>query len=166
MNITFIGMPGVGKSVVGKALAKKLNYKLLDIDDVVEDKTGLKLQKIIDDFGDEEFIKIEGKAILELGELNNHIISPGGSVIYSVKAMDFLKEHSTVIFLNSPFEDMRKRIKNQDTRGIVGLKKSSLEALFNERVPLYKKYADITVEVLDNFNTNSVVQKIIEELND
>jgi len=78
MNITFIGMSGVGKSIIGKELAKRLNYKFLDIDELIEEKIGLKLQQIIDNSGEKRFLEIEKKTILGLGRLDNCVISPGG----------------------------------------------------------------------------------------
>lgn len=164
MNITLIGMAGVGKSIIGEELAKKLNCKFLDIDEIIENKTGLKLQQIIDDFGDEELVKIEEKAILELGKLNNYVISPGGSVIYSQKTMEFLKRNSVIVFLNASFRSIQKRLTNQDRRGIVGLKKNNLKDLFNKRLPLYKKYADIVIEVPDSFKIDSVIEQILKSV--
>jgi len=161
MNITLIGMPGVGKSFLGKQLAKKLSHNFLDVDEVIEKKTGLKLQQIIDNLGDEEFLKIEERAILELGEVKNSVIAPGGSVIYLPKAMDFLKKISVIVFLNAPFEFIEKRLVNRDRRGIVGLKNKDLKTLFDERTALYKKYADFTVEVLKDSDFQVVVDDII-----
>jgi len=164
MNVTLIGMPGVGKSVIGKELAKRLNYKFLDIDKIIEKKTKLNLQQIIDKFGDNKFLEIEEKTILELGKFDNCIISPGGSIIYSAEAMKFLKKNSVVVFLDFSFKSIKNRISNLFTRGIVGLKKKGLEALFNERMTLYKKYADITVKMSEDFDINDAVKNIIHKI--
>jgi len=164
MNITLIGMPGVGKSVIGKELAKRLNYRFLDIDEIIEKKTKLKLQQIIDNFGDDKFLETEEKTILELGKFDNCIISPGGSVVYSAEAMKFLKKNSVVVFLDFSLKSIKNRISNFSTRGIVGLKKKGLEALFNERVTLYKKYADITVKMSEDFDINGAVRNIIHKI--
>jgi len=164
MNITLTGMPGVGKSVIGKELAKRLNYKFLDIDKIIEKKTKLNLQQIIDKFGDDKFLEIEEKTILELGKFDNCIISPGGSIIYSAEAMKFLKKNSVVVFLDFSLKSIKNRISNLPTRGIVGLKKKGLEALFNERMTLYKKYADITVKMSEDFDINGAVKNIIHKI--
>lgn len=161
--VTLIGMAGVGKSVIGKELAKRLNYTFLDVDKIIEEKTKLKLQQIIDKFGEDKFLNIEEKTILELGKFDNCIISPGGSVVYSVEAMKFLKKNSVIIFLDLPLKSIKNQISNISTRGIVGLKKKGLEALFNERVILYKKYADITIKGSKDFDINDVV-KIIRKV--
>lgn len=84
-NITLIGMAGAGKSTIGKLLAKKLNFKFIDSDKYIEEKEQMSLQKILDKYGDEKFIKIEEKRVLELLPLKNCVISPGGSIIFSKK---------------------------------------------------------------------------------
>ena len=162
MNITLIGMAGVGKSALGEELAKRLNYKFLDIDELIEEKTKLKLQEIIDSSGEDEFLKIEEKAVLALGELDRCVISPGGSVVYSKAAMGFLKKNSIVVFLDAPFESINARITNRAIRGIVGLKRKNLKAIFEERLPLYKKYADITIEMPADFNINVTIGNIVQ----
>lgn len=156
-------MSGVGKSIIGKELAKRLNYKFLDIDELIEEKIGLKLQQIIANLGEKRFLEIEGETILELEKLNNCIISPGGSVIYSERAMKFLKKNSVIVFLNAPFESIQKRAVNLENRGIVKFKENNFRDLFKKRLPLYKKYADITLEI-KNFDVDSICKKIIEEV--
>ncbi len=162
MNITLIGMAGVGKSTLGKKLARKLNYKFIDTDKVIEKKVNLKPQQIIDNFGDNELLKIEEKCVLELGKLDNYIISSGGSVIYSSEAMKFIKNNSTVIFLNDSFKNIQSRLTNQKTRGIIGLKNNNLIQLFNKRVVLYKKYADIIIDITNKFDVKEVIEEIIK----
>ncbi|MFH0977998.1 MAG: shikimate kinase [Candidatus Woesearchaeota archaeon] len=164
MNITFIGMPGSGKSVLGKELARVLGYKFLDVDIIMEEKRKLKLQQILEKLGDEAFIRFEEQTILGLGKLKNCIISPGGSVVYSAKAMQFLKEKSTVIFLDCPLQGLKNRLTNASTRGIVGLKNKGLEALFKERIALYRKYVDITIKVSDNFDIETVMKTTLHRL--
>jgi len=159
MNITLIGMPGVGKSTIGKELAKKLDYKFIDTDKLIEKEFGLKLYKLIQNVGEDKFLEIEEKTNLELGKFNNCVISPGGSTVYSSKAMEFLKKSSIVIFLDSRIEIITKRLINQETRGIIGLKKG-LKNLFKERQRLYKRYADIIIETADN--PKKVVRDIIK----
>jgi len=168
MNITLVGMPGVGKSIIGRELAKKLNYRFLDIDEIIEKRTKLKLQKILDDFGDDKFLEIEEKTILELNKFNNYIISPGGSVVYSQRAMKFLKKKSIIIFLDISFKLIKEYLlnlsKSLSKRGIVGLKNKGLETLFKERLPLYKKYADITVKITEDFNINTIIKNIYDKV--
>ena len=163
MNITLIGMAGVGKTTVGKELAKRLNYKFIDIDNLIEEKNKMKLQQIVSSFGDEKFIEIEEKAVLELGRLENTIISTGGSIIYSKNAMNYLKNNSKIVFLNGSFETIEKNLKNQRTRGLVRLK-TSLKELFYERLPLYRKYADISINVPDPFDIEGIIKEITNKI--
>ncbi len=159
-NITLIGMTGAGKSVLGKQLAERLHYQFIDVDKLIEEQIGLKLQQILDKFGDEEFLKIEEKAVLNLGSIGHYVISPGGSIIYSSSAMTFLKSISKVVFLDASYENIKSKIPNLDTRGILGLKTKGLKKLYEERTPLYSKYADIIVKVSDDLNIDSFFNKI------
>ncbi len=158
MNLTLIGMPGVGKSRVGKALANGLSYSFLDIDLMIEQQQGKTLQEIINDVGEEAFLDSEEKIIVSLSP-TNAIISPGGSVIYSSPAMDHLKDISTVIYLSAPYKTIEKNILNLETRGIIGLKEKGLLGLYNERVPLYEKYADIRIDVRGGDVVGEIIQK-------
>jgi len=171
MNITLIGMAGSGKSAVGRALAKRLKYGFVDTDDLIELKSGMQLQQILDTLGRDEFIKTEELAILELCKYgmgtdnrNYHVIATGGSVIYSEKAMDFLKRNSIVVFLNAPLSILKKRLRNMDSRGIVGLKDKGLDELFNERLALYKKYSDITIGLYEEGRIGNTVDSIFERI--
>ncbi len=162
MNITLIGMSGVGKSLFGEKLAAKLGYRFVDVDLVIEKKQGMKLQKVLDRLGDSKFIEMEGKTILSLkGE--GMVFAPGGSVVYSKGAMEYLKKISKIIYLKDKPEIIKERTKNLDCRGIVGLKNKTFEALFAEREKLYEKYADFVVRI-DNFNPEVVVERILQTI--
>ncbi len=166
-NITLIGMAGVGKSIVGRELAKRLNCKFLDIDEIIEKKNKLKLQQVVDKFGDNKFLKIEEKAILSLNKLNklgNDIISPGVSVIYSKKAMKFLKKISIIVFLKTSFKNIKRNLVYPEGRGIVGFKKKSLKTLFSEREILYKKNADVIIGIPEEFNIDVIIRNITKKI--
>lgn len=164
MNITLIGMAGAGKSLIGKSLATRMGYRFIDPDKIIEDKMSLKLQEIIDRFGEDSFLEIEEQTILDLAPIDRAVISPGGSVVYSEKAMRFLKEESTVIFLDAPLESIQRHIPDQSRRGIIGLKKKDLKTLFQERRSLYQRYADITVELTENPNMSAVLEEILQKV--
>ncbi|MGB9927220.1 MAG: shikimate kinase [Methanosarcina sp.] len=160
MNITLIGMAGAGKSTIGKALAKSLGYTFIDIDRLVMEKTGVPLQELIDKEGDLALLKLEEKVILNLEKIDNCIISPGGSIIYSQKAMLHLQNISKIVFLDTPFRSIVKRIPNARKRGIIGLKDKSLKELFEERVILYQQYADFSIKIKGKEDIQHVVEKI------
>ncbi|MCL5438968.1 MAG: (d)CMP kinase [Patescibacteria group bacterium] len=165
MNIALIGMSGVGKSIIGKQLAAKLKYRFIDIDKTIEAKTKMKLQQTIDKFGEEKLLRLEENAILVLKGIENSIISPGGSVIYSIKAMRHLKKYSVVIFLNDSISNIKLRAKNFSERGIIGLKNNTLEQLYYKRLPIYEKWADLVITFPDSFDLNHVTDRIIHHLN-
>jgi shikimate kinase len=163
VNITLIGMSGVGKSRIGRILSNRLGYNFIDIDEIIEKSSGKKLQEMIEELGNEKFLKTEEKAILGIGKIHNSVISPGGSSIYSETAMNFLKNNSKIIFLNATLEEIEKHNLDFSKRGIVGLEKG-LEKLFDERLPLYRKYADITIDLKSNYSYDSVANRIVNEV--
>ena len=164
MNITLIGMAGVGKSIVGRELAGRLGYTCIDTDDEIQKKTGFSLQQILDDFGDDRFLEIEEKTVLELGECDRCVISPGGSVVYSEKAMEFLKGNSVIVFLNDSFKSIEDRLTDKERRGIVGLRSKGLRALFDERLVLYRRYADIEIEMSEDCGIGAIADDIIRSV--
>ena len=140
-NISLIGMPGVGKSTVGKLLAKKLLFNFLDTDTLIQNQKKLPLHSIIQESGEADFITLEESIILKLSHLSKTLISPGGSVVYSEKSMLHLRTLSYVIYLEDKAPSIEKRIHNMQSRGIIGLKNNDLEALFHKRHALYLNYA-------------------------
>lgn len=162
MNITLIGMAGAGKSTVGRVLAKRLDYTFIDVDRLITENIGMPLQTLIDNEGDSALIRLEEEAILKLGQVDSCIISPGGSVVYSEKAMEHLKKISKIVFLDAPFRSIIRRLPNARKRGIVGLRDRSLKELFEERMTLYRKYADFSIKLKGKENINEIAEKIIE----
>ncbi len=144
MIVTLIGMPGCGKSCMGRALAGKMKMKLVDSDRLIEKRYGKKLQVLIDEVGVDEFRKIEESVLMSIkGE--NLIISTGGSAVYSDAAMQYLKSIGKVFYLYCSFETIKERIGDFSRRGIVLKENQTLLDLYNERIPLYRKYADVTI---------------------
>jgi len=162
-NILLIGMPGSGKSFYGKLLAKKLGFKFIDCDEYIERKEKMTVQKIIDAKGDEQFLKIEEKRNLELVFLKKHVLAPGGSIVYLEKLMDAFKKSAVIVFLDMSLKIIEKRLANKTTRGIIGLKAKSIKELYKERVPLYKKYADIIVNCSKK-SESEIIKEIIKKL--
>jgi len=162
MNITLIGMAGAGKSTIGRVLAKRLGYTFIDVDHLITKNTGMSLQALIDKEGDSALIRFEEEAILRLERMDGCIISPGGSVVYSEKAMAYLKEISKIIFLDAPFRSIVRRLPNARKRGIVGLRDRSLKELFEERMVLYQKYADFSIKLKEKENIQEVAERIVE----
>lgn len=144
-NVTLIGMPASGKSTVGVLLAKRLGFSFVDVDIVIQEKEGRLLKQIIAEEGQEGFMAVENRVNAEL-TVHHSVIAPGGSVIYGEEAMDHLKEISTVVYLKLSYEEVENRLGNLVDRGVVLRDGMTLKDLYEERVPYYEKYADITIE--------------------
>ncbi len=161
-NIVLIGMPAVGKSTVGILLAKKLGRYFLDTDVFIQAVDGRRLQQIIDTDGLENFCQLEAEHILGI-DRTNCVIATGGSAVYSEEAMNHLKETSEIVYLSLPLELIKKRLSNLNIRGVVICEGKTLDDLYKQRTPLYKKWADITIDCR-NLTHEQVVEKIIENL--
>ena len=164
-NITLIGMPASGKSTVGVLLAKRLGFSFVDVDILIQEKEKRLLKEIIADVGDDGFMEIENRVNAEL-EVERSVIAPGGSVIYGKEAMEHLKDISTVVYLKLSYEDVKERLGDLVDRGVVLKNGMSLLDLYNERVPYYEKYADITVDetgVESAGDTVDILRKMMEE---
>ena len=145
MNIVLIGMPASGKSTVGVVLAKKLGYDFLDTDILIQKKHNRLLEQIISDDGLDTFLSVEEKACCMI-QADNTVISTGGSVIYSELAMKHLKASGTVVWLIADVAEISKRIGNVKQRGVVLKKNKTIDSLYNERMPLYERWADFAVK--------------------
>lgn len=144
MNIVFIGMPGSGKSCMGRIVSRKFKMKIIDGDKLIEQNVGKPLQQIIDENGLEYFKKLEEETLLSIKE-DNVIISPGGSAIYYEKAMNYFKENAIIVYLFISPETLKQRLGDYSKRGVVLEEGKTLDDLYMEREPLLRKYADITV---------------------
>jgi len=144
-NIVLIGMPGVGKSTVGVLLAKTTSRPFIDTDVQIQAEEGKRLQEILDAAGTAEFRRIEEQYMLSL-DCRGHVIATGGSVVYSTPAMDHLKRSGVVIHLDLPLVLIEQRLTNLDSRGVVMERNQTLADLFEERLPLYERWADVTVD--------------------
>ena len=162
MNIVLIGMPGAGKSTIGVLLAKALKMPFIDTDLLIQQKYNMFLQDIIDKYGIKRFLSIEEEVAVSI-DLKNHVIATGGSVVYSDAALKHFKRDGFVVYLKLRFDEIEKRISNISSRGIAKEKDKTLMELYNERIPLYEKYADITVNCSD-MNIEASVSEIIKRI--
>ena len=161
-NIILTGMPGAGKSTVGVILAKTLGMNFIDTDTVLQENAGRILQEIINTGGIDAFLKTEERSIVSL-ECENTIIATGGSVVFSDKSMNYLKKKGIIIYLYISYGELVRRIKNITTRGIVLAADQSLLDLYKQRLPLYEKYADRTIDCSD-MDVEKIVENILHEL--
>jgi shikimate kinase len=159
-NIILIGMPAVGKSTIGSAIARKLGMKYIDTDDVIRKSCMATLPEIIEKHGSDKFLLIEDRILSQI-ETTKTVISTGGSAIYGENAMRKLKEGGIVLYLKISFEEISKRLKRMKSRGVVIREGQTLKDLYDERCALCEKYADVTVDMTDFTPTVGVEQCLI-----
>lgn len=161
-NIVLIGMPGVGKSTIGVILAKILGYKFIDADIVIQQEEGKLLREIINSEGVEGFIQVENRVNASL-DCHKAVIATGGSVVYGKEAMEHLQQIGRVVYLKVDYEIINQRLGNLKGRGVVLKEGQDLKALYEERIPLYEKYADIVVDE-NHCNIEETVEKLVKLL--
>lgn len=161
-NIVMIGMPGAGKSTIGVILAKELGYHFIDSDLVIQEREGKLLREIIASEGLERFKEIENQANYEI-EATNSVIATGGSIIYGKEAMERFHERDIVVYLKLSYKSISKRIGDPKKRGVVLKENQTLKDLYDERCPLYEKYAHITVDA-DDLGVGEVMHAVKDKV--
>ena len=162
-NVTLIGMPGAGKSTLGVVLAKILGYEFLDSDLLIQKTEKRRLYEIIDQEGTEGFKAIENRVNASI-QTDRTVIATGGSVVYCSEAMEHLKSIGKVIYLKISLESLAKRLGNLEKRGVLLKEGQTLKSLYEERTPLYEKYADIVVDE-EGKDLEASLQAVLETLN-
>ena len=161
-NILLIGMPAAGKSTVGVVVAKRLGYEFIDTDLIIQKQEKCFLWEIIEQRGLDAFTEIENQVNRDL-VADRAVIAPGGSIVYCEEAMQHFKEIATIVYLEVPFEDVKKRLRNIKERGVSIRKNQTLKDLYDERVKLFEKYADITISEKD-CDLEQTIEKVLDSL--
>tara|TARA_Y100000992_G_scaffold116341_1_gene76205 strand:- start:1252 stop:1740 length:489 start_codon:yes stop_codon:yes gene_type:complete len=157
-NISFIGMAGCGKSTIGRILSSQLDISFVDTDLLIEEKFKLSLEQLKKKKGYEFVRQAEEEVILRLDE-NIKVISTGGSAVYSEKSMLHLSSFSKIMYINTPLDEIKQRIGHGQERGLAAPDDLSIDDIYKERVPLYNKWADITLN--GNKSIEDLISKII-----
>lgn len=144
-NIILTGMPGAGKSTVGVIVAKELMKSFIDTDLLIQSGEGKRLDEIISSSGMKHFLALEEQYLMKLSAVSS-VISTGGSAIYSSLSMKKLATSGIVIHLDLDLSEIIKRFSCMDERGVARTPGQTMESLYKERLPLYKTYADISID--------------------
>lgn len=155
-------MPGAGKSTVGVVLAKKLGYVFMDSDLVIQSKEGKLLHEIISEKGVEGFWKVEEQVNAAI-DTDRTVIATGGSVVYGPRAMEHLHDIGMVVYLKLSLKAIADRLGDLNERGVTLKEGQDLQGLYEERVPLYEKYADVTIDC-ENLQIREVVDAVSRRL--
>lgn len=161
-NLIFIGMPAVGKSTVGVVVAKRLGMKFIDTDLLIQEQEKKLLREIIADVGEDGFLKIENQVNRDVN-VENAVISPGGSVVYCEEAMQHYKEIGTVVYLKVSYQTIKRRIRDPRKRGVVLREGQTFRDLYEERIRLFEKYADITI-CEDGCRIEQTIEAVLREV--
>jgi shikimate kinase len=161
-NIILIGMPGAGKSTLGVLLAKALGYDFLDTDVMLQTHEGRLLQQILDDEGPDGFCELESRYLSALA-VKGCVVATGGSVVYGDATMRHLNSIGIAVYLQLSLAELLPRLDNFDIRGVVRRSGQTLSDLYDERVPLYERYADLTIPSGGD-DHESIVSQIVAEL--
>lgn len=164
-HIVLIGMPGVGKSTIGVVLAKATGRAFIDTDLLIQNREKRLLSEIISEEGVEGFLKIEDDVCTHVESDVAAVIATGGSVIYGGNAMKHLKEVGTVVYLRLSLENLTERLGDLAMRGVVLRPGQTLGTLYDERTPLYERYADIIVDE-DGSDLEGTLRKVRQALNE
>lgn len=158
-NLTLIGMPGSGKTTNGVFLARAAGLRFVDTDRMVERAAGRPLRELAADLGAEGFRDLEGRVIREL-DLTGSVIATGGSVIYREAAMERLRAISRVVYLRLSYETVAARLRDLRRRGVSLQEGQTLRELYDERCPLYERWADCALDC-DGLKPREIVAGIL-----
>ncbi|WMJ85308.1 shikimate kinase [Anaerocolumna sp. MB42-C2] len=161
-NIVLIGMPGAGKSTIGIILAKVLGYNFIDSDLLIQEQENCLLKDIIEARGLDGFIAVENQVNSDI-KTTNTVIATGGSIIYGTEAINHLREIGIVVYIKLSLETIDNRLGNIKQRGVVFKEGQTLKSLYEERCPLYEKYAHIVIDG-EELNAEELMDKIAEEV--
>ena len=157
-NVVLIGMPGSGKSTVGVVLAKKLGYRFLDSDLVIQETCGKLLYQLIDEKGEAGFLMLENE--INASIIPDHtVIATGGSAVYGKDAMSHFGKMGQIVYLKLPYEELKERLGDLHERGVVLKEGYTLLELYEERVPLYERYAGVVIEC-----SGKSIRQVVEEI--
>lgn len=147
-SIALVGMPGGGKSTVGRQLARRLGWTFVDADFVIEKRIGTSIREFFDREGEQAFRDIETEVIGDLAGNNRQVIATGGGVVLRSANRQQLREHCQVVYLRSSPEELFRRLRHDTARPLLQVAdpQARLRELYQQRDPLYREVADFIVD--------------------
>ncbi|MEE8359248.1 MAG: shikimate kinase [Candidatus Hydrothermarchaeales archaeon] len=162
-NIVLTGFMGAGKSVVGRKLAERLGWEVIDTDDVIEQDSGMIISDIFQGYGEDYFRELEKKAVKKVSELEDHVIITGGGVVINKENIENLRKNGVVVYLHAVSKVLYLRIKDQTHRPLLQVEDpmQTITELMKIREPFYANH-DIRIDTT-NLEVDQVVDKILEK---
>jgi len=158
-GLVLIGMPGAGKSTLGKQLAEHLGWPFVDTDLLIEQTAGESLQSLLERLRYQRMREFEEQCVAQCVLPEGAVVATGGSVVYGPAAMERLKSYGICVFLQISLQTVQTRVGNWQSRGFSCAPGQTLEAVFAERQPLYRHYADLIVEC-DGLSEQLALQRL------
>ncbi len=160
-NIILIGMPGSGKSTLGVLLAKQMGYGFVDSDVALQEQSGKRLAELLASEGFDGFVSAEGRTNSLLAQtLHRTVIATGGSAIYHQAAMETLCDSGICVYLQVSMPTLETRLGDYSARGVALPNGYSLQDLYKERDPLYRKHADVVLAEAPEISMQEVVRRL------
>ena len=164
MRIILIGFMGVGKTTIGKIIAKKLKLNFVDMDNYIEKREGKSISKIFEEYGEQHFRELESESLKDLIKSDNIVISTGGGIVTKKENSDILKKEKIVIFLDANTQTILNNIyKEIDKRPLLSNSKNieyTISNLLNQRYEKYNSICDIKIDINEK-NIEEVVSQIL-----
>ncbi len=166
-NIILVGPMGSGKSTIGSLIAKRLHRDFMDSDHYIEERTGVDIARIFDVEGEQGFRDRESKALIDLLSQSDRVIATGGGSVLRPENQKLLKQRGFIVFLDTSVEQQLRRLARDKKRPLLQTDnpRQRLEALFEERRPIYLDLADLAVKT-DKRVARRLAADIISQLPD
>jgi shikimate kinase len=163
--IIFVGLPGSGKTTIGRQMGRRLGLPFLDSDSVIEQRLGCSIRKFFDREGEERFRDIEQNVLDDLSKYHHGVLSTGGGAVLRPLNRQNLHTRGKVVYLRSTPEEVFRRLKHDMQRPLLQVDdpQEKLRTLFNVRDPLYRETAHFIFET-GRPSINRLLNTIIAEL--
>ena len=165
MNILLIGMPGSGKTTIGKMLADKLQREFIDVDGFILAKTGKDSAEHLTELGDADFLQFEAELVKKI-QVKNAVIAASGSVPLVPSGIEYLKKNAFIIWLKPSLDILKKHV-NERTDGatrIVGLQTKTFEEIWEWRTQEYQKHHHAILEIDTGMSAEIAVNRLLKSI--